>query len=126
MLSMRGNLDLMTAGRQFLRLQKSDVSAGATPRFAELLRDKDVNVVSAYAAASTQSPLFALASEGDTTVVMVNGALRFYVKKHLARYWDWTGCWSSVDFSPNAVVFVLYYYFCYFNFLFFIEFRNEF
>ena len=90
MLTMRGNVDLIDKQAvSFCGSRKAtEVGRGNARRFAELLVNEDVNVVSGYAAGiDSEVHYSALASAGATTIVIPEGALRFYVKRYLRPVW---------------------------------------
>ena len=105
MLTMRGNVDLIDKQAvSFCGSRKAtEVGRGNARRFAELLVNEDVNVVSGYAAGiDSEVHYSALASAGATTIVIPEGALRFYVKRYLRPVWDWDRALVISEFSPNA------------------------
>ena len=105
MLSMRGNVGLMDKQAvSFCGSRKATEAGRSNARlFAESLVDHDVNVVSGYAAGiDAEVHYSALASEGTTTIVIPEGALRFYVKRDLRPVWDWNRVLVISEFPPNA------------------------
>ena len=105
MLSMRGNVDLMDKQAvSFCGSRKAtEVGRSNARLFAESLVDHNVNVVSGYAAGiDAEVHYSALASEGTTTIVIPEGALRFYVKRDLRPVWDWDRVLVISEFPPNA------------------------
>lgn len=101
-----GNIDLVKKNRVgFCGSRKaSDKGMEVAKDCVEQLVEKNVVIVSGYAAGiDEQTHLTALRNGGSTIIVLPEGINGFRIKKELKAVWDWDRVLVISEFAPNAI-----------------------